>query len=48
MRCFLELDSLSFKVIPCMKYLMTYEMITAGDISFYLKASTSEPVDESQ
>jgi len=27
---------------------MTYEKITAGDISFYLKASTGTPVDESQ
>jgi len=27
---------------------MTYDKITAGDISFFLKASTGVPVDETQ
>jgi len=48
MRGLFERDKLSFKIILCMKYLMTYEKITAGDISFFLKASTGAPVDESQ
>lgn len=46
MRGLFERDKLSFKVIMCMKYLMTYDKITAGDISFYLKASTGTSVDE--